>query len=644
MSRFEPRTMERDRGQLLYRYRPSQTFDHPGGFTAQVRQYGADDAFGGPMPDLSYLVGEAQRVVRRWRHEGRNAGGAEPGSDRAPEFPGDVPLAEEHYEVVIPGKVFCRVWPRIVRCANASCGRVWQASDPTPGEGWPGRCPSCGNTAGRQLQYLFVHQCGEVSAMEPPYKGCAKCGGKAFRLDDRASRFLDFRWECMRCSSTQDVRAFCRNSGCGWSEKMMSPQVHTASSAHAGHGIHLVNVPLEEHAQRRNSQEFVLGSLGRWLGECTEEEAGKLLSGEAEEAPAEIVEAISGLEQAGMNEQAEALRARFVPVALDSLHERVTDRLGFDPLLDSIRGPQLAANLDIYERVLKLPRLTLEELEKDAGSAGREALYADYRPVLQRYGFDPSGVFLVKEFPVTYLSVGYSRGGFGPGEADLVAYKGRAGRGQALKTLLHANPTVTEALVFTLDHDRVARWLIANQAASHDELTGPGGVARWLAANMDEYDGRLPPPWDPDREPEPSDADYGPRLLFTLLHSVSHQMLRGLAVDSGFSETALSEYLFPYALAFAVHPNGGSEFTMGGLRTVLEQNLAEVVGRAGDNDTCIYDPNCMVANRGADHGCLQLPETACQAWNWFISRWELFGSPDGEVKGYWSPKLDGVRV
>jgi hypothetical protein len=47
---------------------------------------------------------------------------------------------------------------------------------------------------------------------------------------------------------------------------------------------------------------------------------------------------------------------------------------------------------------------------------------------------------------------------------------------------------------------------------------------------------------------------------------------------------------------------------MGGLRTVLEQNLAEVVGRTGDNDTCIYDPNCMVANRGADHGCLQLPE------------------------------------
>jgi hypothetical protein len=70
------------------------------------------------------------------------------------------------------------------------------------------------------------------------------------------------------------------------------------------------------------------------------------------------------------------------------------------------------------------------------------------------------------------------------------------------------------------------------------------------------------------------------------------------------------------------------------------QSLDEVVLRAIDNDTCIYDPNCMVANRGADHGCLQLPETACQAWNWFISRWELFGSPDGRTVGYWNPQLD----
>ncbi|MGO9761044.1 MAG: hypothetical protein ACLP1Q_07280 [Solirubrobacteraceae bacterium] len=640
MSIFEPRSMDRDRGQLLYRYRPTQTFDHPGGFIAQVRQYGPDDAFDGPAVDRRYLIAEAQHLVRRWRAEGRGTAGAEPGSDRAPEFPTDDPLAAEHYEVVIPGKVFCRVWPRVVRCSRPTCGRIWAAQDPVPGAQWPEPCPSCTGTEAQQLQYVFVHPCGEVVAMEPPYRPCAGCGASAFRLDDRASRFLDFRWECMRCSTTQDVRAFCRNNACAWTEKMMAPQVHTASSAYMGQSLTLVNVPLEEHAQRRNSPEFILGCIGRWLGECTDEEASQLLASGDGGPPPEILEAITALETAGATEQARNLRTRFVPVEVDTIRERVTARLGFDPLEDLLRGPQLAANLDVFERVRQLPRLTLSELEALAASAGRATLYANYRPTLERHGFNPHELFLVKEFPVTYLAVGYARSGFGPLEADLVAYRGRAGRNQAVKTLLYAHPTVTEALVFTLDEQRVARWLIANEAATVDELAEPGGVARWFAAHMDEYDGRLPPPWDPECQPDRADPEYGPRLLFTLLHSLAHQMLRALAVDSGYSETALSEYLFPYALAFAIHPNGGSEFTIGGLRTVLEQNLAEVVTRAGDNDTCIYDPNCMVANRGADHGCLQLPETACQAWNWFISRWELYGSPDGEVIGYWSPELD----
>lgn len=640
MSRFEPKAMDRGRGQVMYRFRPNQTFDHTGGFTAHVRQYGPADSFQGPAVDRQYLIEEAIRLVRRWRAEGRNAAGAEPGSDRAPEYPGEVPLAEAQYDVVIPGKVFCRVWPRTVRCPNPDCGRVWGAPDPTPGDDWPGPCPSCRRNGGaRQLQYVFVHHCGEIAQMEPP-RQCSRCHGTTFRLNDRASRFLDFRWECLSCRGTEDVRAFCRNPGCSWGDKMMVPQVHTASSAYAAHGLTLVNVPLEEHARRRGSAEFVVGSIARWLGECTSEECAQLLNGDRATTPKEVLDAIAAMESAGMKQQADALRRKFVPVDVEALRSRVSARLGFDPLGDPVRGPQLAANLDVYERVLRLPKLNLRDLENAAVNAGRALLYSTYAPTLSRYGFDPEGTFLVTEFPVTYLAVGYSRGGFRPTETDLVAYKGRAGKGQAIKTLLYAHPTETEALVFTLDPARVARWLVANGAVSPAEVAGPGGVARWFAARTGDYDGRLPPPWDPQVEPTPENAEFGPRMLFRLLHSMAHQVLRGLAVNSGFSETALSEYLFPYALAFAVHPNGGSEFTIGGLRTVFEQNLDEVLARAVDNDTCIYDPNCMIANRGADHGCLQLPETACQAWNWFISRWELFGSPDGSMVGYWNPQLD----
>jgi hypothetical protein len=65
-----------------------------------------------------------------------------------------------------------------------------------------------------------------------------------------------------------------------------------------------------------------------------------------------------------------------------------------------------------------------------------------------------------------------------------------------------------------------------------------------------------------------------------------------------------------------------------------------VVHRAVDNDACLYDPHCLLSNDGADHGCLLLPETACRSFNQNLSRWLLYGSPDGSVVGFWDPALD----
>jgi hypothetical protein len=402
-----------------------------------------------------------------------------------------------------------------------------------------------------------------------------------------------------------------------------------------------VNPPTEDFARAAQTPGFVVGTLGRWLGECTEEEARALTSArEGNEIPPEVLESIRVMEGTGqpaLVEQARALRRRFVPVDLEQLRDRVEKTLGFDPLGDDGRGRYLAEQVGVFERVLGMPKLTLARLRENAASAGRATRYENYPSALTRAGFDPERCMLVNEFPVTYLAIGYTRAGFGAREADLVAYKGRAARGQAITNLLYASPTDTEALVFGLDRARVGRWLVANGAATETELHDAGGPHRWFAARLDPQDGQLPR-WDPDELLHPGDPGYGERVLFRLLHSMSHQVLRALAVDSGYSETALSEYLFPYELSFAVHPNGGSEFTIGGLRTVLEQNLDQVVDRAVDNATCIYDPNCMVTG-GADHGCLQLPETACQSWNRFISRWDLFGSPEGDVVGYWSPEL-----
>ena len=636
---FDPkdRSMYRDRGQLLFRYRPGQTFDHSGGYTAQVRQYARDDTYAGPAIDRDYLVGEAMHLVRRWRSEGLYAPGAEPGSNRAPEFPGDTPLADQHYEVVIPGKVFAAVWPRVVRCARAGCGLVWEADDPRPGvDDWPPACPACHNLDGnRQLQFVFVHQCGELLPMRPPRK-CGRGHTRGFRLNDRVSRFKDFRWECLECRMSLNVQAFCPNSNCTWTNKLMQPLLHTASSAHSGQGITVVNPPLANFAQMMLQPGFVTATIGRWLGLLDDDEAHHLLTDNATPAtpaPQEVLDSIEAMERAGLHDQAAKLRQAFVPATADDLAEQVTKELGWDPLADPDRGYALARNASVYHRVLELDRLTIPRLTETARRRDRAELYARYPEVLRGGGFDPDGCYLITDFPIIYLAVGYTRGGFGPRECDLVAYRGRAARGQQLTTLLYANPAETEALLFNLDRARLTDWLVANRLATPAEVDQAGGVQRWFASRIDPRHGQYPT-WD--GEPPPDHPDRPAYDVFGLLHTMAHQILRALAVDSGYSEESLSEYLFPYDLAFAIHPNGASEFTIGALRTVLEQNLDQIVERAMDNDTCLYDPHCMLSNQGADHGCLYLPETACQLWNRNLSRWHLYGSPDRSHVGYWT--------
>lgn len=645
MSGFDPhdRRMSRSRGQLLYRYRPQQTFDHPGHYTAQVRHYGADAGRNGDL-DERHLVREAIRLVRRWREEGIGADGAAAASDRAPEFPEESPAAEERYEVVVPSRVLSVVWPRSIRCAR--CHRVWAAADPmdNPAATWPPRCPTCHNADGnRQLQFVFVHQCGEVRPFPPPQR-CDRGHEAGFRLNDTASRFTDFRWECMQCRLIRPVMAFCGNPSCAWSNKMMAPQLHTASSAYVGQGVSLVNPPTSEFARLSGTADFRIATLGLWLGLCDEDEADRLKRGAAARVHVsqEVLDSITALESSGVPsliEQGRKLRESVTPLSLQTLSGAVADVLGFDPLVDG-RGAALASGLELYQRVRQMDRIDLGDLERMASGDARRVTYSRYPSALEAAGFDPAAMALVTDFPVTYLAVGYSRGGFGPPEADLVPYRGRSRQGQLIKTLIYANPTDTEALVFHLDIDRVRRWLIANRAASAHELDGRGGVRAWLAAVLADYDGRPPLDWSSDTAPRLGDPGFGARALFGLLHSLSHQVLRGLAVHSGHSETGLSEYLFPLDLAFAVYPNGGSEFIIGGLRTVLEQNLDEVVARAVDNTACIYDPHCMISNEGSDHGCLQLPETACQLWNHHLSRWYLFGYPAAGWTGYWSPALE----
>ncbi|HEX7278335.1 MAG TPA: DUF1998 domain-containing protein [Solirubrobacterales bacterium] len=131
------------------------------------------------------------------------------------------------------------------------------------------------------------------------------------------------------------------------------------------------------------------------------------------------------------------------------------------------------------------------------------------------------------------------------------------------------------------------------------------------------------------RSPQPS--------RYVLLHSLSHAVIRQLALDCGYSSTSLRERIysstdpaFPQAGILVYTATPDSDGSLGGLVEMGKpEELGPLVERAlRDAELCAGDPFCagrgpMEAERlngAACHACLLISETACENGNRYLDR------------------------
>jgi len=129
--------------------------------------------------------------------------------------------------------------------------------------------------------------------------------------------------------------------------------------------------------------------------------------------------------------------------------------------------------------------------------------------------------------------------------------------------------------------------------------------------------------------------------LFIWWHSFAHQIISELAIDSGFTTTALNERVYclknkdgSYSAGVVIYVSTpGSDGTLGGLTSLVDQSIIpKIITNAEKHmETCSNDPICSEREfnqtriRGAAcHCCLMSPETSCAYQNKFLDR-NLFG-------------------
>ena len=151
--------------------------------------------------------------------------------------------------------------------------------------------------------------------------------------------------------------------------------------------------------------------------------------------------------------------------------------------------------------------------------------------------------------------------------------------------------------------------------------------------------------WRRMRKQEPPEAGF-PTIRFVLLHSLSHALMRQIALECGYTAASVRERLYCRPVGQELGPMAGiliytaasdSEGTLGGL---VQQGQPVTLGRQIQHALesmriCGSDPLCaehspVPDGRGVHgaccHACLFAPETSCERGNRFLDRTTLVGT------------------
>lgn len=184
-----------------------------------------------------------------------------------------------------------------------------------------------------------------------------------------------------------------------------------------------------------------------------------------------------------------------------------------------------------------------------------------------------------------------------------------------------------EGIFLQLREEAVASW--AARVEEHPHVRAlRASYRRWLGNR--------------DRPPDPS--FLAPRYL--LVHTLSHLLLRQVALECGYSSASIRERLYvgsrerPTAGLLLSTAASDSEGTLGGLVALAEQRfLRRLLEQAlEDARTCSSDPLCGERlpeapsdqlHAAACHACLFASETSCESGNRWLHRGVLVDLADG---------------
>lgn len=518
-------------------------------------------------------------------------------------------------------------------------------------------CPQCGSFALRQFPHVLVHGCGElvpvnewvpastsgeaeqsVVATQYPLR-CKTCGpGSDLVVASRSERASDLKIFCRSCSTVAVDRILARCPSClasinrrgdfGQKNTVVGRITMRLSRYSASDTYYPVSLSMLRLDKPRLSEltDPILLSLRRFL---PVEETGAAdipsqiaaLAHRATLFPHELPDIMRRIRE--LTEETAAPRAK--PVKL----EQATD---FADDVPRALTESVAFRTSVVSEVIQ--RATDSHNVSDGDSTTKAMLRLGIRELS-----------LIKDLPVIAATFGFTRRSFEPTYDETFAQDlptrirsfgaisrdaaAIAGRPELVGRIpILAREGEHEGIFVGVDPQRIVAWLEGNNANLQPGETSAERIIRSLEPIDRFYDGI----WDASVR----------RLVFGLLHTLSHVAMKAVSRFAGVERTSACEYIFIPLLGFVIYDGSGT-FQLGGIENLAREYIHDFIGALEtDEISCLYDPDCG-DRTGACHGCIHSPEIACRVFNHGLSRAFLVGghapwrdaATEDNVRGFW---------
>jgi len=622
------RVMRRSKQQIMHRFLPGRTFD----FERSATIARVQNIRGNSRTDLnlSIVLRKIRAQAVAWDAEFR------------PSLRDEILTDASNFVLLDPIEVRADLFPKVFWCQTRTCGRITSLDSQSS---LTRRCQRCRLDSLVQLRFVRIHRCGELQPLLPPQ--CARCNNsRNMALDMRGSeRIANFRWICRNRGCTTQLTIFpgfcpaCQWPGSDNKIREMSIEVHRAGRTYYPHTSVLLNIPNRDLDAFLAIPGWEFIAAGKFLqlpdvgdrplsdfrstaatdepgstGGLTGNEVDALtnLLAQGEISPEKVVEQIQALHEKrrGLQRSTSAAGIAQAVIERSGVERAVWERAGQE-LLEAVMPFETNMSTDLYEK-------QDDPLFTSAILTGRS--------------LGLPKITLITDFPIPTATFGYSRVEYRPNQCRLNPFSPQPEHQG--KYPIFVDQVQADALSLALNPIRLSAWLERNgyppslPRGTDDETARRAFFVQLL------NDAPLFQTLGSDRPQA--------RMVFGLLHTLSHLCLRQAGFLCGLDSTSLSEYILPRALTLAIYSNHRSGATIGALTALFEQTLVEWLRSVRDKSRCVYDPVCY-EREGNCHACTHLAETSCRFFNLNLSRAFLFGGFDqqlGRIEvGYFDPSL-----